>query len=177
MFLTITLLRNLSANIVFMRFLFLQFHSVASSVATTTEEKMAIIRLTVQEYASQMHIDKSTVYRHIKAGKLQTENVDGTLCVLADSSQFNAETTPLPLIKHLMDENEWLQQRVEALEKELNESRQQFDEARQRSDTIILQLTRQFEQQTLLLEDMRQQNEQKKSSLFRRLFFKEKSKK
>lgn len=112
---------------------------------------MDTIRLTVQEYASQMKIDKSTVYRHIKTGKLQTEKVDGTLYVFADALQLDAETSQVPFTKFLVEENEWLKKRVETLEEELNESRQ-------RSDTIILQLTRQFEEQTKLLEDMRRRS-------------------
>jgi hypothetical protein len=43
---------------------------------------------------------------------------------------------------------DWLKQRVETLEEELSE-------VRQRSDTIVMQLSRQFEQQKLLLEDTR----------------------
>jgi excisionase family DNA binding protein len=121
-----------------------------------------MIRLTVQEYASQMNIDKSTVYRHVKSGKLTTEKVDGTLYIFAAASQLDAETSQVPLTKFLVEENGWLKKRVETLEEELNESRQ-------RSDTIILQLTRQFDEQTKLLEDLRQKQDAKwYQRLFRR---------
>jgi hypothetical protein len=136
--------------------------------------------LTVQQYATETGISRSTVYRHIEQGKLETDEVDGVLHIVLDMSQNDPK---LPhyvseMIQHLQTENEHLRQQVEKLQAELLESRQRSDsiiqqmqqdaaDAQQRSDTIILQVTRQFEQQTLLLEDMHQD---KKSNFFRRLF-------
>jgi DNA anti-recombination protein RmuC len=140
--------------------------------------------LTVQQYATEMGISRSTVYRHIEQGRLQTEEIDGVLHIILDMSQ---DEPKLPhyvaeMIQHLKTENEHLRQQVEKLQAELLESRQRTDqliqqmqqdaaESQQRSDTIILQLTRQFEQQTKLLEDMRQK-EEKKRGFFKRLLSK-----
>lgn len=136
--------------------------------------------LTVQQYATEMGISRSTVYRHIEQGKLETDEADGVLHVVLDISQNEEKLSHYvsEMIQHLQTENEHLRQQVEKLQAELLESRQRSDsiiqqmqqdsaEAQQRSDTIILQLTRQFEQQNLLLEDMRQD---KKPNFFRRLF-------
>ena len=137
-----------------------------------------IRKLTVPEYATLMKISPPTVYRRVKAGKLETETIDGILHVIVDESQFNSDEIQQPseLISEFQTRIESQQAEIEYLREELSKAHSELSEARQRSDTIILQLTRQFEQQTLLLEDMRQQNEQKKSSIFHRLFFKEKTK-
>lgn len=119
-------------------------------------------RIKVYDYATRMGIGVSTVYRHIKAGKLETETIDGVLYVLADEEDLNAIETPLDAIAELKERIEQQQTEIEYLRKELTEARQitkqmQEDAAssQQRSDTIIMQLTRQLEKQTLMLEDMR----------------------
>lgn len=119
-------------------------------------------RIKVYDYATRMGIGVSTVYRHIKAGKLETETIDGVLYVLADEEELNAIETPLDAIAELKERIEQQQTEIEYLRKELTEARQitkqmQEDAAssQQRSDTIIMQLTRQLEKQTLMLEDMR----------------------
>jgi len=52
----------------------------------------------------------------------------------------------------------------------LQESRKREDEARERSDTIILQLTQQLDNQTKFLEDMREENKHQKKGFFKKLF-------
>ena len=89
-------------------------------------------------------------------------------CVDTTPSTHDAKTSQMPLVQFLTEENEWLKKRVEALEEELNESRQ-------RSDTIILQLTRQFEEQTKLIEDMRQSRFEESRSAGRSLWSKVKT--
>ena len=65
-------------------------------------------------------------------------------------------------IEMLEQENRYLKERLSEAEishqhheSTIQQMQQDATEAQQRSDTIILQLTRQFEQQTMLLEDMR----------------------
>lgn len=72
-------------------------------------------------------------------------------------------------VKTLQQENELLKQENEFLKERLKqaEERQQLlvnelSESNQRHDTIVLQFTRQFEHQTKLLEDLRQQHIRKK---------------
>ena len=85
-----------------------------------------------------------------------------------ESAEGQAAATPeltggQPITQESFDGGELLQgQNEEVMEAqneellhELQESRQREDGARQRSDTIILQLTRQFEEQNKLIEDMR----------------------
>jgi uncharacterized protein YbbC (DUF1343 family) len=119
-------------------------------------------RIKVYDYATRMGIGVSTVYRHIKAEKLETEMIDGVLYVLADEEELNAIETPFSAIAELKERIEQQQTEIEYLRQELTEARQitkqmQEDAAssQQRSDTIIMQLTRQLEKQTLMLEDMR----------------------
>ena len=119
-------------------------------------------RIKVYDYATRVGIGVSTVYRHIKAEKLETETLDGVLYVLADEAELNAIETPFSAIAELKERIEQQQTEIEYLRQELTEARQitkqmQEDAAssQQRSDTIIMQLTRQLEKQTLMLEDMR----------------------
>ena len=72
-------------------------------------------------------------------------------------------------VKTLKQENELLKQENEFLKERLKqaEERQQqlvteLSDSNQRHDTIVLQFTRQFEQQTKFLEDLRQQHNRKK---------------
>ena len=137
--------------------------------------------LTVQQYATEMGLSRSTVYRHIEQGKLETEDIDGFQHVVLDLSQDEPELGHYvsEMIQHLKTENEHLRQQVEKLQAELLESRQRSDQiiqqmqqdsesSKERSDTIILQLTQQLNSQTKLLEDMRQK-EEKKKGFFKRL--------
>ena len=119
-------------------------------------------RIKVYDFATRVGIGVSTVYRHIKAEKLETETLDGVLYVLADEAELNAIETPFSAIAELKERIEQQQTEIEYLRQELTEARQitkqmQEDAAssKQRSDTIIMQLTRQLEKQTLMLEDMR----------------------
>lgn len=137
-------------------------------------------KLKPQEYATLMQLNVSTVYRHIKAGKLDVEVDNGTTYIILNESQLEKiETQSQPLLLEKCKIIERLESEVQYLRDELSKAyaslqamQQDAAEAQQRSDTIILQLTRQFEQQTKLLEDMRPKDNQKKS-FFRRLFRKD----
>jgi len=123
-------------------------------------------KLKVYDYATTMRISVPTVYRHIKAGKLETETIDGVLYVIVDEEQLNNIEEQDDLIAELKTRIEQQQNEIEYLRGELSSARQRTDQIiqqmqqdtesdKQRSDTIILQLTRQFEAQTKLIEDMR----------------------
>ena len=115
-------------------------------------------KLTVPEYATQKGVNQSTVYRWIRQGKIDTGKVDGVLHVIVDSQDIALQdANPQEMvIEQMRSEIEYLRKENEHLCEELSKSRQ-------RSDTIILQLTRQVEQKTLALEDMRDR------SLWRRI--------
>jgi hypothetical protein len=129
-------------------------------------------KLTVPDYAKKVQLDQSTVYRQIKAGKLKSELIDGTLHVVVEPPKDAKDNDAL--LARLQDEVAFLRKELEvkneqlqSLQVELVSARQSHDAiiqqiqqdaeaAKQRSDTIILQLTLKFEEQTKLLEDMRQ---------------------
>lgn len=105
-------------------------------------------RLKVYDYATRMRISVSTVYRQIKAGKLESETIDDVLYVLVDEEQLNS-------IEEQDDIATELRERIAHQDSEIEYLRNELSEARQRSDTIILQLTKQLENKTVALEDMR----------------------
>ena len=127
---------------------------------------MAIQKLKVSEYARIMQCDASTVYRKIQQRKLETEKIDGVLHVIADADELqeNATASEEQRIEFLLvEENEWLKERVEHFEKELSEKDK-------RHDTIILTLSQQLEKKELMLEDMRKQESEQSKSFLGRLF-------
>lgn len=101
----------------------------------------------VSEYAKQKGITTRTVYRWSQKGVIDVKEINGVLHVKVDDDNENSNdiiSTLKSEIRHLHKELELLHERLA-----------QAHEDRQRGDTIIMQLTRQLEQQTLLIEDMR----------------------
>lgn len=115
-----------------------------------------IEKLTIQEYMRKSGISQATIYRHIKAGKVNTEKVDGTLYIIIDNENNDKHENQIDheLVEQLRTENEYLRQQLEEAMRTIQQMQDDSESAKQRSDTIILQLTRQFEEQTKLLEDM-----------------------
>jgi hypothetical protein len=115
--------------------------------------------MTVQDFVKKYKISRRTVYRWIESGKIHATKIDDKWDIADDvdidihydiddgdnNSDNNTYEYKDQLIEQLRSENEYLRSKLD-----------QAQEDRLRSDTIILQLTRQFEEQTKLLEDMRQ---------------------
>jgi len=107
-------------------------------------------KLKVSEYAKLMQCDDTTVYRWIKAGKVDTEKVDGVLHVLVDETELQTHATASAEsvfivqlqaeIERLSKELDRKNEGIDKLQQELSQSRQQIDEARQRYDEQIQQL-------------------------------------
>jgi len=106
--------------------------------------------MTIQEACQRLGKSETTVRRWIKQGKLASKMVDGVYDIpemavndyLNDQSMTRqVEGADQPMIDQLKAENEYLKELIQELE-----------DARQRSDTIVLQLTRQLEQSQRLLE-------------------------
>jgi len=55
------------------------------------------------------------------------------------------------VIRKLEADNEWLRKRIEELERQLTQTHQASEEASERHDTIVMQLTRQLEQSQRML--------------------------
>jgi len=146
-------------------------------------------KLTIPEYCRKFAVAESTIRYQVRTGKLQSELIDGQIHIIVDDSELDAIDSEVgandELIAELRQQVEYLKAENEQLRGELSKERQRADEAqnrhdtiiqqmqadssadKERSDTIILQLTQHLDQQTKLIEDMRQKE---KVGLFQRLF-------
>lgn len=125
---------------------------------------------TVKEYAQENNVTTRTVYRWIDEGKIQAEKVDGKLVIIGDiSTTPNITEEKEKLMEQLRNENEYLRkellqtnksladanQRLDEAQKRYDEAQERHDSAQQQSNMIIMQLTRQLENQNRMLEDMK----------------------
>src|SRR5215208_7429758 len=109
------------------------------------------IRVSVEEAATLLGIEKGSVKKRIQRGKLRSEKeASGTICVyldrsetVQDQSQGQSATDRDELVSELRD-------RVRSLERRLDEER----ESRRRADTIIVQLSRANEEQALTIREL-----------------------
>lgn len=123
-------------------------------------------KLKVFEYARLTSDNEKSVYRKIHRGELQAEKINGiwhVVCEELPSDQVGEKSDNRLLIEEkdariqqLENEKEYLRQQLEQTTKTIQRIQEDSEADRQRSDTIILHLTRQFEEQTKLLEDMSQ---------------------
>jgi len=141
-------------------------------------------KLKVSDYARLVTDSEKTIYRKIKRGELKSEQIEGVLHVVCDElpSVMTSPLTDTQILKDarielleregelLEKENEHLRQQVEQLTKTIQQMQTDASSSKERSDTIILQLTQQLDNQTRLLEDMREENKQQKKGFFKRLF-------
>jgi len=100
--------------------------------------------MTIQEACQRLGKSESTIRRWIKQEKLITTLVDGVNQIPDD--QVNAIADNMAVTGHMVAQNELIDQ----LKSEVTYLRQELKESKERSDTIILQITRQNQ---LLLED------------------------
>jgi TolA-binding protein len=112
-------------------------------------------RFTVAEYARLMNVSEATARRRVKAGELKKELINGVTHILLERLPVDTQNDG-QLVSLLQEQIEQQKSEIEYLRHELTEARQELSESRQRSDTIILQFTLKLEEQTKLLEDMRQ---------------------
>ena len=105
--------------------------------------------VTTSEASRLLDVTERTIQRHIKEGKYQSKLEDARRYVLIELSD-DAPTNDGQLVVTLQSE-------VEYLRSELSEVRRDAVGEKERSDTIILQLTKQLENQTLMLEDTRKE--------------------
>ena len=113
--------------------------------------------VTVQEYAQIKGVSDRTVYRWIKSGDINVQEINGRSHIIVDHDGDNAVDKTINS-ENLMSEIQYLKDTIEYLQKQLAQALQTIDnmqQDRQRSDTIVMQLTKQLENQTLMLEDMR----------------------
>lgn len=111
----------------------------------------------VSEYAQIKGVHKKTVYRWAENGGIDAKEINGVLHVKLDNSNPGGNNTDAT-IATLRQQNCHLQEVIDRLQTQLSQAHEiieNMQQESQRSDTIILQLTKQLEQQTLMLEDMR----------------------
>ena len=86
-----------------------------------------IKKLPVREYATLQNIGVTTVYRYIKAGKLEHEVIDGnTYVVFNDNHSHNDTPKKLlekqeELVKQLQSENEHLRDQLKAQQTQVSQ--------------------------------------------------------
>ena len=114
--------------------------------------------LTINEYSQQFKVSPNTIRRHINNKKLEAEKIDGKWLIKVNqeiTQEVNQEITQ-EVNQKLLDEKD---KHIEILNKQIHNLQQLLDdanEARTRSDTIIMQLTQQLERTQLQLEDLRE---------------------
>jgi len=119
-------------------------------------------KLTIQEYIEKTGVSQATVYRHIKTGKLESEKVDGALYIIIKDDK-NETHIDNGLLDQIKSENEYLRQQLIQAMETIKQMQNDSESAKQRSDTIILQLTRELEGQKMLIEH-------RNESFWKRLF-------
>ena len=110
--------------------------------------------LTINEYSQQFKVSPNTIRRHINNKKLEAEKIDGKWLIKV-TQEITQEITQ-EVTQKLLDEKD---KHIEILNKQTHNLQQLLDdanEARTRSDTIIMQLTQQLERSQLQLEDLRE---------------------
>lgn len=122
--------------------------------------------MTIQEAAQRLGKSEATIRRWIKQGKLESTLTDGKYSI--EESALDAYTGTEKRIDNtyanlrddqLHRQNEGLlkqvsdqQERIEKLEEQLENERKRYDTAAERHDIIVMQMTRQTENQQRLLE-------------------------
>ena len=113
--------------------------------------------LTINEYSQQFKVSSNTIRRHINNRKLEAEKIDGKWLIKVNQEITQDVTQTNDIVtQKLLDEKD---KHIEILNKQTHNLQQLLDdanEARTRSDTIIMQLTQQLERTQLQLEDLRE---------------------
>jgi len=113
--------------------------------------------MTVQDFVQKYKISRRTVYRWIENGKIHATKIDDKWDIADDADIDMANDVDNGDNNYDNDTYEYKDQLIEQLRSENEYLRSKLDQSvedRLRSDTIILSLTRQFEEQTKLIEDM-----------------------
>jgi excisionase family DNA binding protein len=108
--------------------------------------------MTVQEYAHKHNISERTVYRMLERGEISGQKVGGKWTVIDNTDEVDKLfDTNEQLVRQLQEK----QDEIEYLRAELSQANQTISDMQQRHDMIVMSFTKQLEQQTLLIEDMR----------------------
>jgi excisionase family DNA binding protein len=114
---------------------------------------------TVAEASEIIGISERTVLNWIHEGKLEAKKDGKAWQIYTNLAEFSQNSEKNAEIASLLQEqvNNLHQQNAELMQQN-SELIRQLAETSERSDTIIMQLSKQLEQQTFLLEDLRQRS-------------------
>jgi len=117
--------------------------------------------VTVAEARHVLGMAERTIRRHIQEGTLQSKLDSGRRWVLVEVAEDTmSKDTPTGMsdavIDRLEKENELIKNQLSTKDKQIENLQAEVKESRERSDTIILQLTRQLEQSQRMLEAHRE---------------------
>ena len=118
--------------------------------------------MNIQEVAQRLGKSELTIRRWIKSGKLTATMTNGkwdvSESVLNDmsndlSDDISQTNQNIAIDKsHLLEEIKFIRKENEQLRQQIEEKDRVLEESRQRQDTIIMQLTRQLDNQLKLIE-------------------------
>ena len=108
--------------------------------------------MTLQEAAALLGKSESTLRRWINSEKLNAYKVDGHYEI--DEEEVNRLSNDKQFQSN--DEVLFLREQVTSLTSQLEAAHREANQAAQQQNMIIMQLTRQMEKQTLMLEDHKQ---------------------
>jgi len=115
----------------------------------------------VPEYAKIKGVHERTVYRWIEKGDINARTIDGVLHVEVDSDGDN-DKKKVAIYQsensQLRKDIEYLKRRLELAFETIDNLSEERQKAQERSDTIILQLTRQLETKQKQIEDLRERS-------------------
>ena len=103
---------------------------------------------TIQQYAAYKNVSVNTIRNWIKQKKVNATKKDNQWFITCTNADTNTSTNDNKNYIELLQEKD---KQIEFLKSQLEESNQ----ARQRADTILMQLSQQTDRQQLQIEDMR----------------------
>ena len=103
---------------------------------------------TIQQYAAYKNVSVNTIRNWIKQKKVNATKKDNQWFITCTNTDTNTSTNDNKNYIELLQEKD---KQIEFLKSQLEESNQ----ARQRADTILMQLSQQTDRQQLQIEDMR----------------------
>lgn len=126
--------------------------------------------VTVKEAAGILNCSERYIRNRIATGSLKAHRSGKRWMIYRASLEVGSESEWKPTgheADSAQQEIHWLKQRIEQYEKEVSDMRKALDDASERHDTIVMQLTRQLEQGQRMIESHQ-------TSWIRKLFTKKK---
>lgn len=98
------------------------------------------------EACQVLGISQSTLRRRIDKGEIETKLENGKRIILVTTDNYvDTMATESDMVKQLQSENELLREQVKQKDNQINKLQEELRESRERSDTIIMTLTRQVQ--------------------------------